>query len=128
MRAQTFSWKKHPTKARIYRKLPTISKTVAQRRARFTGHCFRAKDQVVSDLLLWILPCPRRGNRPVTYPDTLARATGFILNELMNLLRQRQIDPYGVTLFLQSRRQSIDDDDKESVVIEENCCSAVLRS
>ena len=34
---------------------------------RFAGHCFRAKDQVITDLLWWRLPCPRRGNRPLTY-------------------------------------------------------------
>lgn len=67
MRAQNLSWKNHPTKAEIYEELPPISKTVAQRRARFTGQCFRAKDQVIFDLLLWRLPCPRRGNRPLTY-------------------------------------------------------------
>ena len=65
---QNASWKNHPTKVEINGELPPtcISKTMAQRRARFAGHCFRAKDQVISDLLLWRLPCPRRGNRPLT--------------------------------------------------------------
>ena len=79
---QNLSWKNHPTKAEIYGELPPISKTVAQRRTRFVGHYFRAKDQVISDLLLWRLPCSRRGNRPLTYPDILARDTGLVLNEL----------------------------------------------
>ena len=73
MWAQNLSSKNHPTKDEIYGELPPISTTVAQRRARFTGHCFRAKDQVLSDPLLWRLPCPRRGKRPLTYPDTSSR-------------------------------------------------------
>ena len=83
------SWKNHPTKVEIYGELPPISKTVAQRRARFAGHCFRAKDQVISDLLLWRLPCPRRRNRPLAYPDTLARDTGLVLNELAQAMANR---------------------------------------
>ena len=66
MRAQNLSWKNHPTKAKIYGELPPISRTVAQRRARIAGHCFRAKDQAISYLQLWTLPCPGRGNRPLT--------------------------------------------------------------
>ena len=62
---------------------------MVQRSARFAGHCFRTKDQVISDLLLWRLHCPRRGNRPLTYPDTLARGTGLILNELAQAMANR---------------------------------------
>ena len=88
---QNLSWKNHPTKAEIYEELPPISKTVAQRRARFPGHCFRAKDHVISDLLLGRLPCPRRGNRPLTYPDTLARDTGLVLNEIAQAVANRSL-------------------------------------
>lgn len=37
-----------------------ISIIVAQRRARFADHCFRAKDQVFSNFVCWRLPCPNR--------------------------------------------------------------------
>ena len=50
MRVQNMSWKNHPTKAEIYGEIPPISVTVAQRRARFAGHCLRAKDQMISDV------------------------------------------------------------------------------
>ena len=54
------------------------------------------------------------GDYPVRGGETdlsrLARGTGLVLN---NLPRQWQTDPCGVTLFLQSRRQSIDDDDDD---------------
>ena len=91
LRAQNLSWKNNPTKAEIYGELPPISKPVAQRRARFADHCFRAKDQVISYLLVWRLPYPRRGNRPLTYPDTLARDTGLILSEVAEAMADRAL-------------------------------------
>ncbi len=69
MRVQNISWREHKTKAEIYGSIPPISTTVAQRRARFAGHCYRAKEQVVSDLICWRLPCPNRGRRPLNYLD-----------------------------------------------------------
>ena len=82
MRVQNLSWRNHPTKAQIYGCIPPISVVVAQRRLRFAGHCHRAKDQVISDILLWRLPCPSRGTRPLTFPDVLSRDTGLTVNEL----------------------------------------------
>ena len=82
MRVQNLSWRNHPTKAQIYGGIPPISIVVAQRRLRFAGHCHRAKDQVISDILLWKLPCPSRGTRPLTFPDVLSRHTGLTVNEL----------------------------------------------
>ena len=32
--------------------------------------------------LLWRLPCPSRGTRPLTFPDVLSRDTGLTVNEL----------------------------------------------
>lgn len=51
---KNISWKTHPTKKQIYGDLPPITTTVACQRAIFAGHCYRAKDQVISDILLWI--------------------------------------------------------------------------
>lgn len=78
-------------KGRNLRRTSLISKTVAQRRARFAGHCFRAKDQVISDPLLWRLPCPRRGKSPLIYPDTSSRDTGLILGELAQAMADRAL-------------------------------------
>ena len=52
------SWKSHPTKARLYGPLPPVSHTIRERRTTFAGHCWRSKDELVSDLLLWQ---PRHG-------------------------------------------------------------------
>ena len=61
MCVKNISWKTHPTKEQIYGDLPPITTTVARRRAIFAGHCYRAKDQVISDILLWRLPQASRG-------------------------------------------------------------------
>ena len=77
MCVKNISWKNHPTKEQIYGELPPISTTVARRRAIFAGHCYRCKDQAISDILLWRLPQSSRGTRPHTYPDTISRDTGI---------------------------------------------------
>ena len=47
------SWKQHPTKQQLYSHLPSISKTIQIRWTRHVRHCWRSKDKLVSDILLW---------------------------------------------------------------------------
>ena len=47
------SWRQHPTKHQLYGHLPPITKTIQVRQTRHAGHCWRSKDELVSDLLLW---------------------------------------------------------------------------
>ena len=47
------SWRQHPTIRQLYGHLPPITKTIQVRRARHAGHCWRSKDELVSDVLLW---------------------------------------------------------------------------
>ena len=48
------SWQQHPTRHQLYGHLPPITKTTQARRTRHAGHCWRSKDELVSDVLLWI--------------------------------------------------------------------------
>ena len=48
------SWQQHPTRHQLYGHLPPITKTIQARRTRHTGHCWRSKDELISDVLLWI--------------------------------------------------------------------------
>ena len=50
------SWQQHPTRHQLYGHLPPITKTIQARRTRHAGHCWRSKDELVSDILLWT-PC-----------------------------------------------------------------------
>ena len=47
------SWRQHPTKQQLYGHLPHITKTIQVRRTRHAGHCWRSKDELRSDVLLW---------------------------------------------------------------------------
>ena len=43
----------HPTKQQLYGHRPSISKITQIRRTRYAGHCWRSKDELIRDVLLW---------------------------------------------------------------------------
>ena len=47
------SWQQHPTRHQLYGHLPPIAKTMQVRRTRHAGHCWRSRDELISDVLLW---------------------------------------------------------------------------
>ena len=47
------SWRQHPIKHQLYGHLPPITKTIQVRRTRHAGHCWRSRDELISDVLLW---------------------------------------------------------------------------
>ena len=47
------SWRQHPTRHQLYGYLPPITKTIQIRRTRHGGHCWRSRDELMSDVLLW---------------------------------------------------------------------------
>ena len=47
------SWRQHPTKQQLYGHLPPIMKTIKSRRIKHAGHCWRSRDELISDVLLW---------------------------------------------------------------------------
>ena len=47
------SWRQYPTKQQVYGPLPPITKTIQVRQTRHAGHCWRSKDELISDVLLW---------------------------------------------------------------------------
>ena len=47
------SWKQHPTRHQLYGPLSPITKTIQARRNRYAGHCWRSKDELISDVFLW---------------------------------------------------------------------------
>ena len=42
-----------PNYTRIHTHLPPITKTIQVRRTRHAGHCWRSRDELISDVLLW---------------------------------------------------------------------------
>ena len=43
----------HPTKQQLYGNLPPITKTIKIRWTKHVGHCWRSRDNLISDVLLW---------------------------------------------------------------------------
>ena len=71
-------WRQHSTKQQLYGHLPPITKTIQVRRTRHAGHCWRSRDELINDLLLWT---PSHGHakagRPArTYIQQLGEDTG----------------------------------------------------
>ena len=58
--------RQHPTKQQLYGHLPPITKTIKIRRTRHAGHCWRSRDELISDVLLWTSSHGRaKAGRPV---------------------------------------------------------------
>ena len=73
------SWRQHPTRHQLYWHLPPpITKTIQVRRTRHAGHCWRSKDELISDVLLWTPTYGRaKAGRPArTYIQQLCEDTG----------------------------------------------------
>ena len=86
------SLQQHPTMHQLYRHLPPITKTIQVRRTRHAGHCWRSRDELISDVLLWT-PTYGRANagRPVrTYIQQLCEDTGCSPDDLPEAMNDRE--------------------------------------
>ena len=87
------SWKKHPTKKRMYGHLPPISDVIRERRTRFAGHCWRSHDEIIRDVLLWP---PKHGHTRVgrpykTFIKQLCEDTGCQPEDLPQAMEDRGV-------------------------------------
>ena len=60
------SLRQHPTKQQLYGHLPLVTKTIKSQRTRQVGHCWRSRDKLISDVLLWTLS---QGRAKAGHPD-----------------------------------------------------------
>ena len=86
------SWRQHPTKQQLYGHLPPIKKTIQVRRTRHVGHCWRSRDKIISDVLLWT---PSHGQAKarqpaITYIQQLCANTGCSLEDLLKTMNDRE--------------------------------------
>ena len=86
------SWRQHPTRHQLYGHLPPITKTIQVRRTRHAGHCWRSRDELISDLLLWTLTHGRaRAERPArTFIQQLCEDTGCCPEDLPDAMNDRE--------------------------------------
>ena len=82
----------HPTKQQVYGHLPPITKTIKVRRTRYAGHCWRTRDELISDVLLWTLSHGRaKSGRPArTYIQQLCEDTGCSPEDLLEAMNNRE--------------------------------------
>ena len=105
------SWRQHPTRHQLYGHLPPITKTIQVRRTRHAGHCWRSKDELISDVLLWTPTYgqSKAGQPAQTYIQQLCEDTGCNPEDLPEAMnnrekwweRVRDIRAGGTTWFIQ---------------------------
>ena len=86
------SWRQHPTRHQLYGHLPPITKTIQVRRTRHAGHCWRSRDELISDVLLWTPTYGReKAGRPArTYIRQLCEDTECSREDLPEAMNDRE--------------------------------------
>ena len=87
------SWRQHPTKQQLYGYLPPIMKTIKIRWTRHAGHCWRSRDEHISDVLLWTPSYGRaKEGCPVrTYIQQLCADTGCNPEDLPKAMDDKEV-------------------------------------
>ena len=85
------SWQQHPTWHELYGHLPPIMKTIQVRWTRHAGHCWRSRDELRSDVLLWTPTYGQaKAGRPArTYIQQLCEDTGCSPEDLPKAMNNR---------------------------------------
>ena len=86
------SWRQHPTRQQLYGLLPPITKTIQVRQTRHAGHCWRSKDELIRDVLLWTPAYGQaKAGRPArTYIQQLCEDTGCSPEDLPEAMNDRE--------------------------------------
>ena len=86
------SWWQHPTRRLLYGHLLPITKTIQVRRTRHAGHCWRSRDELISDVLLWTPTYGRaKAGWPArTYIQQLCEDTGCSPEDLPEAMNDRE--------------------------------------
>ena len=78
------SWRQHSTRHKLYGHLPPITKTIQARRTRHAEHCWRSRDELISEVLLCT---PTYGRTKAGWParryiQQLCEDTGYSSEDL----------------------------------------------
>ena len=92
------SWRQHLTKQQLYGHRPPITKTIQIRRTNRAGHCWRSRDELISDVLLWTLSHgPAKAGWPArTYINLLFEDTVYSPEDLPKAMNDREMWRGGV--------------------------------
>ena len=86
------SWRQHPTRHQLYDYQPPITKTIQFRLTRHAGHCWRSRDELISDVLQWTPKYGRvKTGRPARiYIQQLCEDTGCSPENLSEAMNDRE--------------------------------------
>ena len=86
------SWRQHPTKQQLYGHLPPIMKTIHVRWTWHAGHCWRSREKLISDVLLWTPSHGRAkaGGPARTYIPQLCEDMGCSPEDLLEVRNNRE--------------------------------------
>ena len=86
------SRRQHPTRHQLYGHLPPITKTIKVRRTRHAEHCWRSKNELISDVLLWTPTYGRAkaGRLARTYIQQLCEDTRCNPEDLPEAMNDRE--------------------------------------
>ena len=102
------SWWQHPTRHQLYGHLPPIQ----VRRTRYAGHCWRSKDEVISDVLLWTPTYGReKAGRPARTYSSSVRIRHVALKTCQRRWTIGRSGERGSGISVLAARHDDDDDD-----------------
>lgn len=86
------TWRQHVTNDQLYGDLVKISEVIKEQRTKFSGHCWRSKEETIHKLLLWE---PLHGKRPrgrptKTYIDQIVDDTDIPKENLATAMEDRK--------------------------------------
>ena len=86
------SWRQHSAKHQLYGHVPPIMKNIQVRRTRHAGHCWRSRDELISDVLLWTPTYGRaKAGQPArTYIQQLCEDTGCSPEDLPEVMNNKE--------------------------------------
>ena len=107
------TWRQHPTRHQLYGHLPPITKTIWVRRTRHADHCWRSKDELISDVLLWTPAYGRaKAGRPArTYIQQLCEDMGCSPEDLPEVMIIGRSSERGSRISMLAARHDDEDDD-----------------
>ena len=98
------SGRQHPTRHQLYGHLTPITKTIQARRTRHVGHCWRSRDELISDVLLWT-PTYGQAKAALTYIQQLCEDTGCSPEDVPEAMNDRRSGERGSGISVLAARQ-----------------------
>ena len=85
-------WRQQPPRHQLYGHLPPSKKTIKVRGTRHAGHCWRSRDEPISDVLLWTPTYGRaKAGRPArAYIQQLCEDAGYSPEDLPEVMDDRE--------------------------------------